>query len=172
MEVRFLRERFTDKNHKLLMDQIRRMASGKAPFLSTTLSLVYDDLIEGAFQNHAPPDSGRGKSTGDQSATTSTTPRRRIPIPTSPRRPIPTPPQRPVPTSSTTVGWGWARLKCTRCHRVASVNNLHDGLHCPRCPEGGRYKRVGEGRPFMRCTECNTLRDKRGNVCLCGIPFM
>ena len=182
MEIRFFRERFTDKDPEPLMNQIRRMASGEAPFLPTTLSLVYDGLVEDAFTNHASPDSGRCRSTPDQSVATSTPPQRQTLTPTPLRRPvsIPPPPRRPIPTlnvappptPSTVVGWGWARLKCTRCHRVASVNNLRYGLHCPRCPEGGRYKRVEEGRPLMRCTECNALRDKRGNVCLCSIPFM
>ena len=49
MEIEFLHQKFTEKDPKLLMDHIQRMASGEAPFFATTLGVVYDKLAEKAF---------------------------------------------------------------------------------------------------------------------------
>jgi hypothetical protein len=49
MEIEFFHERFADKDPKLLIDHIERMASGGTLFFPTTLSLVYDKLFEKAF---------------------------------------------------------------------------------------------------------------------------
>jgi hypothetical protein len=49
MEIQFFHEMITEKDPKLLIDHIERMASGGTPFFPTTLSLVYDKLFEKAF---------------------------------------------------------------------------------------------------------------------------
>jgi hypothetical protein len=54
MEIQFFHERFTEKDPELLVDHIGRMASGEAPFIPATLSLVYDKLVESAFPKHIP----------------------------------------------------------------------------------------------------------------------
>ena len=46
MEIQFLHENFTEKDPKLLMDHIKKMAAREAPFFGTTLSLVFDKLVE------------------------------------------------------------------------------------------------------------------------------
>ncbi|KAF9642810.1 hypothetical protein BDM02DRAFT_3273313 [Thelephora ganbajun] len=73
MEIQFFHENFTEKDPKLLMDHIQRMASGEAPFFSTTLSLVYGKLLEKAFTQptHSTADSddeeeGSGSSSSDE----------------------------------------------------------------------------------------------------------
>ena len=74
MEIEFLTSNFTKKNPKLLMKHIRRMASGGVPFFSTTLSLIYDKLVEKVFPQTIVPGSGLGQSpgTGGHGVTNST----------------------------------------------------------------------------------------------------
>ena len=58
MEIQFLLKNFTEKDPKLLMDHVRRMASGEAPFFATTLSLVYGKLVEKVFTRPTSSSSG------------------------------------------------------------------------------------------------------------------
>src|SRR5882757_5270960 len=67
MEIEFLHKRFTEKDPQLLMDHIRRMGSGEAPFFPTTLSLVYDKLIGGGFAECTPLSPGLGSHAGGRS---------------------------------------------------------------------------------------------------------
>ena len=155
------------------MGHIQKMASGDAPFLPTALSLVYDKLVENAFPKHASPSSGLSRPGGVQGVTIHPPPYPNTPI----RASIPILSGLPPPTSSTTITWNWARLKCTRCNRVASVYSLRDDLYCPRCHEESRSGkgRPDEGRPLMRCTECDAIRHGSGKNCLhstCGGIFM
>lgn len=45
MNIEFLQQNFTEQHSKLVMDHIQKMESGEAPFLPTTLSLVYSKLL-------------------------------------------------------------------------------------------------------------------------------
>lgn len=148
MEIQFFHERFSEKDPKLLIDHIQRMASGEAPFFSATLSLVYQKLAEKVFPKHTPN------------------------IASPPDLQVPAPVPDPAPTSTTTK---WSKLKCARCDRIIPVTNLYNGLHCPHCPDTGKNGRGERGRPFMRCADCNTLRDCRVTICLksnCWCKFM
>ena len=53
MEIQFLHERATEEDPKLMINCIQKMVSGETPFLPTTLSLVYDKLVEKAFTTHS-----------------------------------------------------------------------------------------------------------------------
>ena len=72
MEIRFLRETFTEKDSKLLMDHVQRMASGEAPFFPKTLSLVYYKLAKKPFQKHTPSGFGPDYPAGGQRLTNPT----------------------------------------------------------------------------------------------------
>ena len=85
MEIRVLYEMFTGKDPKSLMDHIQKMASGEAPFYSTTLSLVYDKVVEELFTKRVPPGRGPGELTEGQSATVLTPPQPSISTPMLPR---------------------------------------------------------------------------------------
>jgi hypothetical protein len=148
MEVQFLHERFTEKDPKLLVDHIRRMASGEAPFFPTTLSLVYGKLVEKAFP----------KLTCASGVTSSST----INPASSSNLEIPAPTPRPAPLSSTTK-WRW--LKCVRCGENARLRELHNGLYCPRCSGNGKIGKVKRGRPFMLCLGCSRWRVTRLDEC-------
>ena len=168
MEIEFIHNNFTEKNPKLLMEHIWRMASGEALFFSTTLSLVYDGLLERVFTQSG---SGSGKPTDiwNQSVpkatpTTQTSnptlgfyPPFTFNLPSSPRRQPPAPvlefeteyvPEPgPIP-----LGAVW--LECFQCSQRARMRDLEDGLRCPRCPSRSAKK----GRPFMQCPSCNQVR--------------
>jgi len=174
MEIQFIYENFTEKDPKLLMDHIQRMASGEAPFFTTTLSLVYDGLVERAFSRHTSLDSGLGSW-----GAATPTPPLQAPTPAPSITPsfnlrTPTPEPYPDPWS-----WGtdavWAtRLNCTRCNSTTSVQDLRDGLYCPLCPETGRNGRGRVRGSFMQCTSCHKLRKSRVNNCtraVCGQAF-
>jgi len=190
MEIQFLHETFTGKDPKLLIDHIQRMVSGEAPFFPATLSLVYDRLAEQKFPKNISFSSGPWGFTTSQTITTPTPPVRTSPltfgitspptsnipsstttnIPPLPTRRIlpssflaPTPTPRPVSPNPTV---GRAGLRCVRCCEVTPVKSLYSNLLCPWCSAEGKNGKGEKGRPFMRCTECNTLRDKRGGVCL------
>ena len=170
-EIRFLREKFTEKDHKSLMDQIQRMASEETPFFPTTFSLVYDKLLEDALSALAPNVASFSVPNVTLSFTHNGT--------------LPSTHNAAFPSASSIISSSnlhvslnatkeWVGLICARRRCVASVHDLYDGLHCPRCPDTGRNGRGEKGRPFMRCTKCNTLRDRRRNVCLgskCGRQF-
>ena len=172
IEVQFLHENFTEKDPKLLMEHIQRMASGEAPFFATTLSLVYDKLVERAFARFIPSGSGLGKSTQAQSVASPCPP---LQAPTSisgvpststseapssvPQTPVPAPNPGPIP-SSTPPPLAW--LRCNQCHVPARLEDLYHGMRCPECPERGG----GKGRPFMECSLCRIVRATRRNHCV------
>ena len=183
-EIQFLHDNFTEKDSKLLMDHIQRMAAGKAPFFATTLSLVYDKLIEKAFAQPVPSGSDFGQSaevesvadscprlqpsisaTGAPSISTSSN---APPVPSFvPQTPTPVPGPGLVPSSvPTRLAW----LRCHRCLRSVKLEDLYDGLRCPQCPP----KDI-KGPPLMQCTLCSTIRTARKDNCLkimCGARFM
>jgi hypothetical protein len=66
MEIQLLHKMSTEKNTKLLMDHVRRMASGEAPFFPATLGLVYYKLVEEAPPTHPPSDPGPDSTTRGQ----------------------------------------------------------------------------------------------------------
>jgi len=143
MEIQFFHERVTEKDPKLLINHLQRMASGEAPFFPTALSLVFDKLAETAFQKRTPfgPASG-GYTEGERlvrptplpKASTSTSNIPPPPVvdaialssnlqaPASTRRHIP-----PLTTHGTT----W--LKCRQCDCASLLKNLRGGLRCPQC---------------------------------------
>jgi len=173
MEIQFLHEQFTEKDPKLLMDHIQRMASGEAPFFPTALSLVYDKLIEKAFARHIPPGFDPEKPTWGQIMTTvppaqastsasSIDPPPNFSVPSFPSPQAPAPVPGPVPPSTFIRQ---TTLKCVRCFRIRSVHDLYDGLHCPVCPETGRNGKGEKGRPFLRCTGCSLLKETHGIFC-------
>jgi len=170
MEIQFLHESFTEKDPKLLMGHIRRMGSGEAPFFATTLSLVYDKLIERAFAQPAPSCSGLGKSTEVQSIT-DPCPHLQTLIPissipsTSASRGVPsfvlqTPTPNPGPLSSSTSS-SLAWLRCNQCHNPARLEDLYDGMRCPVCPS----RSVKKGRPYMQCSLCCAARVSSTDNC-------
>jgi hypothetical protein len=172
MEIQFFHERFTEKDPKLLIDYVGRMASGEAPFFPTTLSLVYDKLVENAFPKHIPSGLGPGGFTLGSSTSTSNVASSSTLAVTSPpvvsfvSSPDLQPPA-PSPGLPLNAATKWAGLTCVRigCGRITSIYDLYEGLHCPYCPETGKNGSLETGRPFMRCTQCNTLRDVHVKVC-------
>ena len=64
MEIQFLHKNLTEKDPKLLMDHIKKMASREAPFFATTLSLVFDKLVEKTSPRPVPSGFSFGGSSG------------------------------------------------------------------------------------------------------------
>jgi len=173
MEIQFLHEKAIKKDPKLLTGCIRKMGSGEAPFFPTTLSLVYDTLVERAFTTHDP-----GPSCTEGQTSVRPVPPSQPSTSTLKVNPPPTvhPPAsssklrsrastcEPGPlTTATRSAW----LKCVRCHEVAWLRDLHEGLYCPRCP--------GDWVGLMRCTVCNLLRTQKRGDCsenTCRRTFM
>ena len=163
MEIQFLQDRVTGKKPKLLIDGIQRMASGEAPFFPTTLSLVFDKLVEKACTKRTSFGfgSGPGGCTEGESSIHPTTPKM-----STQTSNIPPPPivgaiasssnlQAPASTCGlvppvTTPDLAW--LKCQQCGEVARFRDLHETLRCPQCPP----RSVKKGRPFMKCASCDT----------------
>ena len=170
VEIQFLHETFPGKGPKLLVDHIRRMGSGKAPFYSTTLSLVFDKLAEKTLARSVPSGSGLGKSieireiivhsilpqvptftfpTSQSSGTASS----------SSQPPVPTPaPASPYISSNNQLVW----LICNTCGGCASLGELYNGLQCPYCPATGGSK---GRRPYMNCQLCGAPRSSLTNQC-------
>lgn len=181
MEIQLLREKFTEKDPKLIMEQIQRMASEGTSFIPTTLGLVYDKLLEDALSASTP----NVTSSSTPNVTSSSTPdvtSSSTPSVASPSTFGVISPSAFGITSSCTFGIvpsylhaaPISRLRCARCCCITSVYNLYDGLYCPQCPATGRNGKNQRGRPFMRCTNCDALRVRGGNVCLnskCGEQF-
>lgn len=148
-----------DHDPKLLTDHILAVVSGETPTISTTLSLVYDKLVESVFSQPIASGSGLGKSTetreqsvaesvptAEASNQTSGLPSPSQPHPSQPA-PDPVPDPEPIP-----LGAIW--LECCQCRGRTRLRDLHNGLRCPRCPQRPR----GKGRPFMQCPACNLIR--------------
>jgi len=162
---------FIGKDSKSFMDHIQRMASGEAPFFSTTLSLVYDRVVERLFTKRVPPGHDPSELTEGQSTTVLTPPQPststpRVTPPSIPRTPTSIP--GPIsPSASGQLTW----LKCARCSGFAQLQVLFDGLYCPQCPSGSGIR----GRPFMRCQLCQAVRVTRTDSCktrVCQGRFM
>ena len=179
MEIKFLHENFTEKDPKQLMDHIERMGSGKAPFFSKTLGLVYDKLIEKAFPKPpVPSGSGLGKSVEVQVVADPAPPPKASTsissVPPTPTQTGGTRPSSPVSSSSASSSSstpppasssplpGWASLVCNQCGETAMLEDLYDGLRCPECPSRGGKK----GRPFMQCELCNVVRVTPRTSCI------
>ena len=184
MEIQFLHNNFIEKDSKLLMERIRRMASGEAPLFATTLSLVYYELVEKVFPRPAPPGFGFGKSAEVESvANHFPPPQPSTSVPSIPSTsafgipshfgfsytsPAPsfvpqTPAPNPTPTlvpSSTAASLTW--LRCHRCHQSAELAELYNGKLCPRCPKKGSKKRPS----LMECTSCYTIQTSHMDKCL------
>lgn len=169
MEIQFLHERVVEKDPKLLMDHIQRMASGEAPFFPTTLSLVYDKLVEKAFTELSLFDPGSGGNTERQSLAHPTPPPQTSTstssaVPSSTVGPAsPSNSRAPASTSgafpSTTIP-KLTQLRCVRCGELTRLRDLYEGLRCPRCPARGT-----KGRPFMQCTSCNVMLTELRDAC-------
>ena len=171
MEIQFLYGNFTQKDSTLLMEHIQRMASGEAPFFATTLSLVYDKLVEKAFAQPAPSGSGLGKSAEVQSVA-DPCPRPQASISISgvpstptfsdapsfiPQTPAPDPGPEPVPSNTSST---WAQLLCNKCNSPTILEDLSDGMRCPLCPPRPR-----KGRPYMHCSLCGAQRSTPRDDC-------
>ncbi|KAF9643676.1 hypothetical protein BDM02DRAFT_1372944 [Thelephora ganbajun] len=150
------------------MDHIHRMASGVTPFFPTTLSLVYDKLVEKSLTKPISFGLGFDGCTGDQSPIDPTPP-----LQASGSTPaIDSPPtinsaacsSNSQALASTTgpitlnTASNLTRLKCALCGKIARLQDLYDGLRCPVCP--GRCTRR---RPLMVCSSCNASRSMRGD---------
>ena len=132
MEIQFLHENFAGKDPKLLANHIRRLGSGGAQLFPTTLSLVFDMLIEKTVPPPVPPRSGLGKSFEIQETAVHTTPPRAststFPTSASPF---------PYPYPSLAESASWSRL--ASLPRLASQpvppNNQHPltWLVCSKC---------------------------------------
>ena len=164
LEVQFLLENFTEKDPKFLMEHIQRMASGETPFLPSTLSLVYDKLIEKVFVRSTATGAGPGKpaGTGGQSVK-ELAPSTQASNPTSSIKPFPTSPLAPSTQQAEPelVPPGAVWLECFQCGERARLRDLFDGLRCPLCPSRSLQK----GRPFMQCPSCNLVRGVRRETC-------
>ena len=179
MEIQFFHERVTEKDPKLLINHLQRMASGEAPFFPTALSLVFDKLAETVFPKRIPlgPAPGGGTEgehlihpTPPPQASTSTSN-----IPPPPVVDIVAPPSnsqalasthQPVPPIAT-PGTTW--LKCRKCGRVSLSQDLRGGLRCPQCPASDKQKRT------MLCGSCNALQTTVRANCerkVCRMGFM
>jgi len=181
MEIQFFHDNFTQKDSKLLMEHIQRMASGEAPFFPTTLSLVYDKLVQKALAQPVPSGSGLGKSAEVESVA-DPCPRPQAPVPISGvpsistssdapsfilQTPAPGPGPVPVP-SSTSSPSAW--LRCNKCYSPAKLEDLSDGMRCPVCPP-----RLKKGRPYMHCSICSAQRSTPRDDCPsrhCRVRFM
>ena len=176
MEIEFLLKSFTEKDPKSLVEHIQRMACGEAPFFSTTLSLVYDKLVERAFAQSIPSGSRLGKSAEVQSVVDPCSPFQASPSASSvPLTPVssyppsfsaPDPDPEPAPPGTPPLAW----LRCNQCHEPARLKDLFDGTRCPQCPSRSARK----GRPYMECSLCRVVRATRRNNCIrivCGARF-
>ena len=180
IEIQLFHESFAEKDPKLFLEHIQRMTSGEAPFFATTLSLVYDKLVEKAFARPTPSDSGVGKSPEVQNVADPCSPFQAstsIPAVSStastngpssnPQAPAPDPEPEPIP-SGTSPPLAW--LRCFQCRELATLEDLYTGMRCPACPSRGGKR----GRPYMQCTLCRTMRTEPGSNCqkiLCGARF-
>ena len=64
MEIQFFYENFTEKDPKLLVDHIKKMAAKEAPFFGTTLSLVLTSWLKKHPLSLSPPVSALGSLLG------------------------------------------------------------------------------------------------------------
>jgi hypothetical protein len=64
VEIDFLHRTLAKKGPKLLMDHIQSMGSAEFTFYATTLSLVYDRLVQKVLQTHISFGTGAGDPPG------------------------------------------------------------------------------------------------------------
>ena len=168
MELQLFRERATEMDPKLLVDHIQRMASGEAPLFPTTLSLLYDKLVEKAFVDRTSfgPDPGgctEGESPIHPDSPRASTPTLNTPPPafntfaSSSNLQAPASTHGPVPPT-TTPSPTW--LECRQCGHVSWLRDLREGLRCPRCPMGSPKRKI-----LMQCSSCGTARGKNRGDC-------
>jgi len=141
IEIQFHHKKVVKKDPKLLIDRIRKMGSGEAPFFPATLSLVYDKLVEKAFTKSTPFRPGSSGRTEGQI------------LPASSQASTSAPNINPPSTTQS------AQLRCVRCYGLALLQDLRGGTFCPQCP-----RIVVDGNwPFMQCTLCTMFRTKMGD---------
>ena len=169
MEIQFLHNRVTEKDPKLLIDRIQRMASGEAPFFPTTLSLVFDKLVEKACTKRTPLGPGPGVCTESESPVHPTPPQASTPTSNIPPPPAintfasssnlqaPASTHGPVPPITTPSS---TRLECRQCGRASRMRDLRENKRCPLCPAGSK-----KGTILMRCSSCKTLRGANTGAC-------
>ena len=156
MQIEFFDKNFDERNPKLLMDHVPRMASIEAPFLPTTLSLVYGKLLRKAIPQPVASGSGAGKAPKSEN---------QIAAELTPA---------PAPRIRKEL------LKCERCGERVKLQDLSNGLYCPSSSCPGRTEPLVINYTFlfrsqMLCPSCNWHRDKMSNVCLglgCQVKFM
>jgi len=133
MEIEFFGRNLTEESPELLMEHIQRIASGDAPFFSTTLSLVYRKLFEKVLPLPIAPVQGPRKSPlpKDRSVTKPTLTTRAPSSISNARAPTSTTlfsnrkTASPVPSEvlSNTTG-STVLLKCFQCGQRAKVVEL------------------------------------------------
>jgi len=167
MEIQVFHEKVTEFDPKWLIDRIQRMASGEAPFFPTTLSCVYDELLEKAFAKCIPFGPGPGGCDEGESLIHPAPPQASTPTSNIPPPPIASssnlqalaPTHLPVP-SITNPNLTW--LKCRQCDGASQLRDLRKGMYCPQCPAGTpKMKR----KILMQCSSCNLLRGKSVSSC-------
>jgi hypothetical protein len=156
-EIEFLYRNIA-KNQSRLMEHLQRMASGKAPFFSATLSLVYDKLIDMVFTEAVPTGFGFRESTEAAPAIRTLNPTASVYLPSTAGYAFPFSRQPPTPDP---IPLGAVWLQCFQCRDPARVRDLYDGLCCPQCPPRGPMG----ARPLMRCPACGVLRKIRNGIC-------
>jgi hypothetical protein len=196
MEIEVLFQHLTKEDPKLLMDYIQSVTRGEATFFPTTLSWVYDRQMGREFPQggtRSGPDSekdprpcgqnddwgygqnvdlagGQGEDWGgNQNADTLD------PLQASSSSSTPAPTFAATPTTPATTFADQQWLTCARCRKKAKLEQLLDGLHCPRCTEDGKNGLGVMGRPYMRCSKCTALRTRRKKVkckTACGAVFL
>ena len=181
MEIQFFHQRVTEKHPKLLTDHIQRMASGEAPFFPTTLSLLYDKLVEKAFTNAHPTVLVPAVALSASVPFAPLLPKHRLPPPTflhlppstlSLRLPVQAPAFTHVPVPPITIT-SPTRLKCRQWGEPSRLRDLVDGLRCPRCPTAS--KKARKAKILMLCSSCNQVRGGVGDNCerkACGKTFL
>lgn len=161
MEIGFFLKNFDEKNPRLLMEHIQRMASGEAQFLSETLGLVYDKFFENSLPFVASSSGlGTPPATGGQGISGSTLIAQEPdtttnqPSSSTSGTAFPHDPQIPSPTLGPSNTTRTAKLRCCRCGILLRLQDLYDGMHCPICPE----KSAKKGRPWVNCELCGVSR--------------
>ena len=171
IEIDFLLKHFAEKDPKLLMDHIQEMGSGKAQFFPATLSSLYYKLVGRAFARPAALGSGAGKSTG-VGGQAQGAPEPNAAAQASSSTSSGSLPSQQIPeTVSEPELLRGPYLRCLKCHQPAKLQDLHDGMRCPRCPSRGPAK----GRPYMECPYCNSVRATPGPYCVrkaCRVQFL
>ena len=194
MEIQLLYESLSKKDFKLFLEHIQRMGSGEAPLFATTLSLVYDKLVEKAFVRPIPSGSGVGKSVGVQSVADPRTPLKTstsnlsfslnsaigVTSSSTPQAPAPSPfgfsststfgvatsstPRTPAPNPEPVPSSTSPPLVWLRCNKCRGTAGLKDLYEGTRCPVCPS-RSAKKGRPYMDCSSCGRPRTKASASC-------